>query len=304
MKPLQKIMSLTAVFTLCLILPATALNQSDLEKADMLFASNQDVEGMKLVESLMSGNLSDTEKSELLWRQSQFSHELTGTAVSEGVSKDEALAMYKEGMKLASQAIDFNSDSAWAYYWRAANLGSWGSTKGIADSLGSLGDMKADLHACLKIDPELGDAWSVLAIINADVPGVLGGSIDKSVSQDRKGASLWNGNGIPNLEVYGEMANHLIKRGWDSNKRTKKLKAKSKSFAKAKDMFQKAEYFEGSVDFNKAPSYSSKKLSQMSDKEEAADLLKWLISKLEGLSDINDFQQSKLDGFKDILSSI
>jgi tetratricopeptide (TPR) repeat protein len=304
MSILQKIMSLTAVFALCLILPATALDQSDLEKADMLFASNQDVEGMKLVESLINGSLSDKEKSELLWRQSQFSHELTGKATSEGASKDEALAMYQEGMKLASQAIELNSNSPWAYYWRASNLGSWGSTKGIADSLGSLGKMKADLHACLKIDPKHGDAWSVLAIINADVPGVLGGSIDKAVSQDRKGASLWNGNGIPNLEVYGEMANHLIKRDWDSSKRTKKLKAKSKNFAKAGDMFQEAEYFEGSVDFNKAPSYSNKKLSQMSDKEEAADLLKWLISKLEGLSDINDFQQSKLDGFKDRLSSI
>ena len=297
-------MSITAVFTLCLILPATALNQSDLEKADILFASNQDMEGMKLIESLMKGNLSDKEKSELLWRQSQFNHELTGKAKKEGASKDDALAMYKEGMELASQAIDLNPDSAWAYYWRATNLGSWGSTKGIADSLGSLGDMKADLHACLKIDPEHGDAWSVLAIINADVPGVLGGSIDKAVSQDRKGASLWNGNGIPNLEVYGEMANHLIRRDWDSGKRTKKLKAKTKSFEKAKDMFQEAEYFEGSVDFNKAPAYSNKKLSQMSDKEEAAELLKWLISKLEGISDINDFQQSKLDSFKDRLNSL
>lgn len=304
MNTLQKIISLMTLFTLCLILPATALNQSDLDKADILFASNQDEEGMKLVESLMNGNLSDKEKSELLWRQSQFSHELTEKAKSEGASKDESLAMYKEGMKLAAEAIDLNANSAWAYYWRAANLGSWGSTKGIADSLGSLGDMKSDLYACLKIDPDNSDAWSVLAIINADVPGVLGGSIDKAVSQDRKGASLWNGNGIPNLEVYGEMANHLIIRDWNSSKRNKKLKAKSKSYAKAGDIFEQAEYFEGAVDFNKAPAYSSKTLSQMSDKEEAADLLKWLITELENLSDINDFQQSKLDSFKESLYGI
>lgn len=295
---------LLAILFVSAALPLAALNQADLDRADSLFSSNQDVEGMKLIDSLLSGSLSDSEKSELLWRKAQFKHELTGTAKGEGASKDEALAMYKEGMKIASQAIELNPDSAWAYYWRATNLGSWGSTKGIADSLGSLGDMKADLHACLTIDPAHADAWSVLAIINADVPGVLGGSIDKAVSQDRKAASLWNGSGIPNLEVYGELANHLIKRDWDSSKRNKKLKAKSKSFAKAGDIFAKAEYFEGSVDFNKAPVYSSKKLSQMSDKQEAEELLKWLIAKLEAVSDINDFQQSKLDGFKDRLANL
>lgn len=300
----KKRITIFTILGFSLILPLTALDQGDLNNADTLFLNNQDTEGMKLVESLMSENLNNKEKSELLWRQSQFQHELTGKAKGEGISKDEALAMYEKGMDLASQALEIYPESSWAYYWRAANLGSWGSTKGIADSLGSLGAMKDDLHSCLRIDPEHGDAWSVLAIINADVPGVLGGSIDKAVSQDRKAASLWNGTGIPNLEVYGEMVNHLLKRDWDSNKRNKKLKGKSKNFEKAGDIFEEAEYFEGSIDFNTSPVYSNRKLSQISDREEAEDLLKWLISKLESLSVLNDFQQGKLNMFKNMLNNI
>ena len=46
--------------------------------------------------------------------------------------------------------------------------------------------MKSDLQSALNIDPKHGDSWSVLAIINADVPGILGGSIEKAVSQFRR----------------------------------------------------------------------------------------------------------------------
>ncbi|MGL1892999.1 MAG: hypothetical protein OCD02_15300 [Spirochaetaceae bacterium] len=289
------------VITLLSISSIISIDQKQFDRLDELFKLDMDKDGYALVKQTLPKAKTDLEKAEVLWRYSQFTHEMATIIKKEGADKNIVLDKFMEGHKLATDSIKLNPKSPWGYYWRAANIGSWGSTKGIIDSVGKIGEMKDDLAIAVEIDPKHGDSWSVLALLSADVPGVLGGSMDRAVSLDRKAASVWNGKDDLPIEWFTEMANHMYKRDWSVKKRNSSLSKKSKKFKKEKSLVDKNEYYEGTLDFSKKALYTDTPLNKLSDKEESKQVYIWMVKQLEKIPNRSKYLTKRLEGFKNTI---
>lgn len=75
------------------------------------------------------------DKAGVLWRLSRVCVDL-GDALEEGDKKGK-FAIYEEGEKYALQSIEAKPNYL-AYLWKCANIGRYGQTKGVLDSLGKV----------------------------------------------------------------------------------------------------------------------------------------------------------------------
>jgi tetratricopeptide (TPR) repeat protein len=124
-------------------------------------------------------------------------------------SADEKLDAYEQGRQAARQAAEIAPRNARAHFWYATNAGRWGQTKGVMRSLFLLPEVKRGMETALELDPGYPPAYVLAGTVYYEVPGLLGGDLEKSERLFRKG-----------LEVDGRLtglrvglARTLIKRG-------------------------------------------------------------------------------------------
>jgi tetratricopeptide (TPR) repeat protein len=108
----------------------------------------------------------------------------------EAETKDEKLDLYNQGMDYAKRAKKIDDDSAAAHFWYLVNLGRVGQTKGILHSLGSVPEFKREVDKVLKIDPEHTGALDAQAMLYYELPGILGGNLDKSIESLNRAIAL------------------------------------------------------------------------------------------------------------------
>jgi hypothetical protein len=188
------------------------------------------------------------------------------------------LKIYIQGQEYARQAIQTDSRNPKGYYWLSSNLGRWGQTKGILDSLGKAGEMRDNLIAALRMDAGFADAFMVLGMLHSAVPGrplsfgdkaasvsFARKSVDARMKEIASGKEEEMGWSIP----Y-ELANNLWERNWSQRKRENSMKNMLEDYNSTNDVFEKNKYFEATV-----------RIPQQSDREEAAVILKKLIRDIE-----------------------
>ena len=96
--------------------------------------------------------------------------------------KNEKLAYYYKGLEYGKKAIQLDSSSAWAHFWYMANLGQIAQLKGIFKSLVSVSEVKKEIDIVLRIDPNNVMALNAKAMVYYDLPGILGGDLNKSIA--------------------------------------------------------------------------------------------------------------------------
>ncbi|MCF6336131.1 MAG: hypothetical protein L3J12_10355 [Spirochaetales bacterium] len=258
-------------------------------EADRLHEITNYTGEFKLLESEMDTAVSSSEKSEILWRMSRTALLLTDQLERDGASKNELLTEFKKGWDYATQSLSFNPNNYNAYYWRAANIGRWGQTKGILDSLFKAGDMRNDLAKAIESNPSHGDSYKVLGMLYDSVPGVISfGNKQYAVSLGRK--SIDNQDELYRdyeYSYYLELAKHLWNRNWKSGKRISEQKKQQRKFDSKSSVLEKNWYYDGLVDLTKPTAYSSAGLKNMSDRDEAVAILTWMLSELKNLSNKN-----------------
>ncbi len=255
-------------------------------EADRLHEITDYTGEFKLLESELASAEGNNEKSEILWRMSRAGLVITDQLERDGASKDELLSEFKKAWDYATQSLSFNPDNYNAYYWRAANIGRWGQTKGILDSLFKAGDMRNDLAKAIESNPSHGDSYKVLGMLYDSVPGVISfGNKQYAVSLGRK--SIDNQD-EPDRDYeysyYLELAKHLWNRNWKSSKRISEQKKQQRKFDSKTSVLEKNWYYDGLVDLSKATAYSPSGIKNMSDREEAVAILDWMLSELKNLS--------------------
>jgi len=241
--------------------------------------------------SLLKGELtsadSNNDKSEILWRMSRAALVITDQLERDGAAKEELLSEFQKAWDYATEALSYNSENYNAYYWRAANIGRWGQTKGILDSLFKAGDMRDDLERAVNSNPNHGDSYKVLGMLYDSVPGVISfGNKAYAVSLARKSVDNQDEPNRPyEYSYYLELAKHLWNRKWKESKRLSEQKKEKGKFESKSSQMEKNWFYDGVVDLSKATAYSSSGIKNMSDREEAVVILEWLIEELNRLSD-------------------
>ena len=264
-----------AALLVLLMVFAMALAALDFTSVDDLYDSGTDNKKVyDTLQTMLKTAKAGEEKSEVLWRLSRVCVDL-GDKLDEK-DKDGKFSIYKEGENYAIQSIA-EKPNYLAYLWKCANIGRYGQTKGVMDSLGKVKPMKADLKVITDDFNVLdsSEAWYTLAVLNDAVPGILGGDSVAAISYMRAACDT-----IPAKYIYGgtykALAEMLYNRDWSADKRAKEIKKmQSKWDKETKSNFDKYAYYEGSKGADAIPKWVNTKLSAMSDRQEALVILKY-----------------------------
>lgn len=159
---------------------------------------------MKSAEVLDSLAQAEPENVRVLYEYAKV-HYLLG---DEAQTKDEKLELYEKGKKLAKEAIKLDDKSVWSHFWYVVNLGRIGQTKGVLNSLASVPEIKKELDKILKLDPQHTGALDVKAMLYYELPGLLGGNLNKSYEALNQGIAIDSNYSL----LYVDMGKVLIKK--------------------------------------------------------------------------------------------
>lgn len=267
-------------------------------QADSLDLKGSYVEARKLLLDSVTGASSAKEQAELYWRAARETLNLGDAADDAKKPQGDILALFSEGEGYADKAIAADPQNDLGYYWKSANIGRWGQTKGILNSLFKAGPMKDLLVKELSLNSERTDPYYVLGQLYRELPGwpVSFGNIDAAVSLGRKAVDLRMTQFQAGKEkdlvynFYNELAKTLWKRNWSAANRLAEQKNKTAKLASATTPLDKGSFYEASVT-----------LKDVSDREEAKSLVQWVVSELQKVASRNADQNKDLQKAVDLL---
>lgn len=116
---------------------------------------------------------------------------------------------FERGRQVAERAVELEPKNVSARFWYAVNTGRWAQSKGFLRTLFLVPTVKKEINIILKLDPHFTLAYSLAGNFFYEVPGLLGGDLDKAEEMFRKG--LEQDSTFTGLRVG--LAKTLIKRG-------------------------------------------------------------------------------------------
>lgn len=288
---------LFVILSVVCVVSGSAAAETFLEKIDRMHEEEQHQANASLLEDAIASTTNATEKAELYWRLARTTLELGDLVEQNGGDQKDVLDTFLLGEEHADKAIDLNPESYWSYYWKSANIGRWGETKGILNSLFKAKPMRDLLNQAIEIYPEHPDSFYVLGIMYRKVPGfpISFGNKSRAVSLGRKAvdaqrAEVESGKADEiKISYYMELARSLKERNWSASKRRREQGKMANSFEKERSVLDKNFFYEGVVD-----------IPDKSDEEEALEMMRWVISEFQKKpvlknSDRVDLEESQAD---------
>ncbi len=273
------------------------MGQEAIELADEMYESEQHLESYEYLKAAIESAFSDTERAEYYWRLARATMEIGDAEEKAGASGSALLDRYEEGESYADESISLEPGNYQAYYWKSANSGRWGETKGVLNSLFKAKSMRNLLRESLLRYPEHPASFYVLGIMYERVPGgwVSFGNDNYSVSLGRKAidaniAEIEAGlEDEVKLAYHTELARHLWARDWSASKRRKEQADKLRRYNESDDVLERHFYYEGTID-----------IKNMSDRDEAREIIQWVIESFEAIPELD---QTQIDYFAEARES-
>jgi hypothetical protein len=288
------IVAATLLVPLCL----SAMAPDTLAKIDALHDQGKYEEARSLaLEAVASAG--QAEQAELYWRASRETLELGDEAEDRKESKDAILKYFEKGQEYADLAIAADPQNNLAYYWKSSNIGRWGQVKGILNSLFKAAPMRELLVKDLSLDASHPDAYFVLGQLYRELPGspLSFGDSNAAVSLGRMAVD----SRIQAVQAgkekelsygyYLQLAKSLWKRNLTAAKRASGLAKRQAAWQAAKTPLEKGSAYEAAV-----------QLEAVSDREEARDIVNWMIAELSKIASRTAGQDDDLKEAKETLA--
>jgi len=279
---------------------AAAQFSAQLDRVDDLIRVDDYDAAMSLLQTLEGQAAGNAEKAEVYWRYAQAVLGIGDLQIDAEAPLDQILATFERGEAYADRAIQADPDNHLGYYWKSANIGKWGKTKGILDSLFKAGPMRDLLVEAITRSPNHADSYYVLGQLYEKVPGVISfGNTDYSVSLGRRAVDLMEADLISgerekfSEDFYIQLASHLIARNWNERKRDREYANKTRNFRSARTELERGFNYEGTVE-----------IPEMDDREEAAIILREMIDRLQAISDPLPSDTRRLAEAQELLAGI
>lgn len=296
---MRKIHLLSAVFVFLATLAFGQFSEG-IATADELYEDDQLQASVSELEAALSDAGSGAERAEVYWRLSRATLGLGEDLEDAGADTDRILETYTEGEEYGRSAIEADPSNHLGYYWTSANIGKWGQTRGILNSLIKAGPMRDLLAEAIERDPEHADSYYVLGQLYAQVPGLMSfGNDNYAVSLGRKSVDLKQEQSRQdpeeefNEDFRIQLASHLIERDWNARKRRREQSGKAEQYRNTSNLLEKNFHYEGVVD-----------IPDMSDVDEAEELLRTAISELESRDELGDGERRNLEDARELLSQL
>lgn len=273
----------SVLVSVLILVPAIVWAQFDdlIARADATYQAENPTASLEALDGALAAAATDAERAETYWRISRATLMEGDQTNDAGADEDELLAIFTLGQDFADRAIAADPRNPAGYYWKSANLGRWGETRGVVNSLFLADDMRDILVEAITIDPEYSDAYYVLGILYASVPGAISfGDTEYAVSLARRSIDLLEEEvaaGERDLvdAYYIELASHLIDRGWNTRRRTRELSRIASRYQSAADPLELGFYYEGVA-----------RIPNLDDETEARRLLEETIARIDAKRDL------------------
>jgi hypothetical protein len=105
-------------------------------------------------------------------------------------SREDKLEAYECGRQAGQRAVEGSPRSVMARFWYAANTARWGQVNGVMRSLFLLPTVRTEIESMLKLDPGFAPVYALAGNVDFEVPGVLGGNLERAAIMFRKGLEL------------------------------------------------------------------------------------------------------------------
>jgi tetratricopeptide (TPR) repeat protein len=124
----------------------------------------------------------------VLWRRARAS-QIQGLVAKKDGDK---LAAFERAIEAGKTAVAAKPDGVEGHYWLGTSYGCYGETKGMLKALSSIGDIRDEMRAAIKIDPKYDDggAYVVLGKIDFELPGWMGGNSKRAIEEYERGLEL------------------------------------------------------------------------------------------------------------------
>ncbi len=272
-----------------------------LKQSDDLSFSGHNTQSFNLLESALPAASSDQERARIYWRLSRDTLNIADGEKAKGASSETLLALYKKGESYADQAMAADPANPKGYFWKAGNMGRWGQTRGIMASLSLADPIRKLVTEAAELNPSAGDPWFVLGQLYDQVPGfpISFGNIVWAVSLGRKAIDARKAEVAQGVErdvpydYYVQLARHLMKRNWSAAQRASEQPGEAARYNSIENIVDKNDYYEGVV-----------KIPSGSDRDEAREISRWVVSQLESRSDRTQKQDTDLKNARDNLSQV
>jgi tetratricopeptide (TPR) repeat protein len=168
-------------------------------QADDLYNEMMDMETAEKVLELYRQALGVAEdKYEPYWKIARIYYYI-GTHTAE---KKEKKIIFSQGVYHAKKAVALQAEKPDGHYWLGVNNGKYGEVRGVMKSLSLVKPIKRSMFKIIEVDRgyEDGGADRVLGRVFFKVPGIAGGSKDKSLEHLEKSKEL--GPEDPVTRVY------------------------------------------------------------------------------------------------------
>ncbi|MFW5801399.1 MAG: hypothetical protein ACOCVC_05170 [Spirochaeta sp.] len=279
--------------------PLSAIEEV-LVQADELDTRNDHSSVIELLSDTLPTVSAADERAEVLWRLSRAMLGYGDEQEEAGASESELLDIFQQGEDYGAEAVESNPDIVEGYFWQSGNIGRWGQTKGVLDSLFRASEMRDILSAAIEIDSDHADSYFVLSQLYAAVPGFISfGNSDYAVSLARKSIVLMEDEVADGqrdsiaYDFYNKLAEALAARGWSQRKRDREHSRKAADYREADTPLEQGWYYEGTIS-----------IPPMSDQSEAEMLLNDVILQIERMPEPGEEDQTDLETARELLESL
>ena len=153
-------------------------------EADALYRAREDINSVKRATDIWSGRLrANPSDFEAAWKLARANYWLGGHAPPR-----DRKSYLEAGISAGRAAVAAQANRPEGHFWIAANMGALAESFGLRQGLKYRGDIRDELMTVLKLDPgfQQGSADRALGRWYFKVPGLFGGSKDKSVEHLRR----------------------------------------------------------------------------------------------------------------------
>ena len=247
-----------------------------LARIDQLHYEERHTEARDLAEQALDGAQGDRSRAAALWRLARARLNRVDLGLYEGtVREDEARKALERGMEEAGEAVALNERLAPAHFWREASRAKQGELRGVLNALFMAGDVRDGAKRAIELDPSYSNSYYMLGQLYHRVPGfpISFGDREQAVAFSREAVRRHeeelSSGAVPVRfwDYYVKLAEHLQARRWSGSRRSRSDSAAD---------------------------------SELTDEEEATELLDYVISNLEMLDDRTIRQERTLEDAHDL----
>lgn len=254
---------------------------------------------LQLAQNALAQAGSNAQKAELYWRLSRANLNLGSNLKDAGGQDARALGFFEAGEANADQAIAADPTNYQGYFWKSSNIGLWGQTKGVLNSLFKARPMRDLLETALSHNDRHADSYFVLGQLFRELPGrpLSFGDNNAAVSYGRLAVQLNSEDSAQGrvahvyYDFHVELAKSLWARNWNAAKRRSEQAKLRTAYERATNAVDRGAAYEANLN-----------LSNQSDREEARALVQAAIRALEATANRSVSQEKDLKKARETLA--